>query len=323
MKVAVLGAGAVGCAYGYLLFQGGHDVVLLDVWREHVEAIRGRGLRVQTASGAGAIADVRIAATTDVKAARDAEAVLVLVKAFSTEAAAAGLAGRLRPDAIVVTLQNGIGNDAALARRLGPDPIVQGSTTVGAEIREAGVVRVVDATLRGESLTTLGRPADRRRAAVCERLAGALSESGLPAVVVDDVRAVLWRKMAMAAAIGPLCAILGCTVDDALARAPALDLLRRTFAEIIAVAGAEQVALDPDELWSHAVKTFRAIGPHPPSLAVDVARSRPTEIEAQLGEVQRRGRAAGIPTPASDVLTAVIRAKAPPPPRRTNGSPPP
>jgi 2-dehydropantoate 2-reductase len=308
MKLAILGAGAVGCAYGYLLSQGGHDVVLLDVWREHVEAMRDYGLRVQGTDGE--LPAQPVTATTDVAAVEDAEAVLVLVKAFSTDAAAARLAGRLRPDAVVVTLQNGIGNDAVLARRLGADAIVQGSTTVGAQIRGPGRVSVVEATLRGESVTTLGRPSHAPHAAACERLAGALEQARLPTVVMDDVRAVVWRKMAMAAAIGPLCAILGCTVADVLTRPPALDVLRRTFGEIVAVARAERVEFDADELWAHALATYRAIGPHPPSLAVDVERGRPTEIEAQLGEVQRRGRAAGIPTPASDVFSAVIRAKA-------------
>lgn len=308
MKIAILGAGAVGSSYGYILAQGGHEVALIDVWTEHVEAIRDHGLRVQSATGE--LPAQPIAASTDIATVDGAEAILVLVKAFSTDAAAAGLVGRLRSDAIVVTLQNGIGNDAVLARRLGPDPVVQGSTTVGAQMRSPGLVNTAEATLRGESLTALGRPASPDRAAACERLAEALSQARLPAVVMDDVRSVVWSKMAMAAAIGPLCAVLDGTVADVLDRPAALALLRRAFDEITAVAAAEGVALDPEAVWTRAQDTYRSIGPHPPSLAVDVARGRPSEIEAQLGEVQRRGAAAGVETPVSDVLTAVIRAKA-------------
>jgi 2-dehydropantoate 2-reductase len=306
MKIAVLGAGAVGCAYGYLLARGGHDVVLLDVWTEHVEALREHGIRAR--SDDGELPAQPVTASTDVAAVDGAAAILVLVKAFANDAAAAGLVGRVRPDAIVVTLQNGIGNDAALARRLGSDRVVQGSTTVGAQMHGPGLVGVVDATLRGESLTALGRPATARGAEACERLAAALREADLPAIVMGDVRSVVWRKMAMAAAIGPLCAILGGTVADVLSRPPALEMLARTFGEIVAVAAAEGVTLDHDELWSAALETYRSIGPHPPSLAVDVARGRPTELEAQLGAVQRLARSSGIETPASDVLSAVVRA---------------
>ena len=188
---------------------------------------------------------------------------------------------------------------------------MQGSTTVAAQMRGPGRVSVAPATLEGRSLTALGRPASAEHAAVCERLARALEQASLPTLVLDDVRAVVWRKMAMAAAIGPLCAILDCTVADVLDRPEVLDLLRRTFAEIVRVAAAEGVALDAEQLWSDALETYRLVGPHPPSLAVDVAGERPSEIEAQLGAVLRLGRSAGIATPASDVLATVIRAKAP------------
>jgi len=308
VKIGILGAGAVGCAYGYLLQRGGQEVTMVDVWPEHVDRIRGSGLQVE---GAGGTSIARIDATTDASELHDAEAVLVLVKAFANDAAGAALTAALEPGAIVVTLQNGIGNVEVLARRLGRERVVQGSTTVAAQVRGAGRVSVADATLGGRSLTSLGRPPSARHAAVCDRLARALEQAALPTVVLDDVRAVVWRKMAMAAAIGPLCGILDCTVAEVLERPPALDVLRRTFAEIVRVATAEGVALDAEQLWSDALETYRLIGPHPPSLAVDVSRGRPSEIEAQLGEVVRRGQAAGIPTPAADVLTAVIRAKAP------------
>ena len=308
MRIGILGAGAVGCAYGYLLQRGGHDVTMVDVWAEHVDRIRGSGLEVEAA---GTTQVARIDATTDPLELRDVEAVLVLVKAFANGAAGAALAAALGPGAIVVTLQNGIGNVEVLAGSLGPERMVQGSTTVAAQVRSAGRVSVATATLEGRSMTSLGRPTSTDHAPVCERLARALEQAALPALVLDDIRAVVWRKMAMAAAIGPLCAILDCTVADVLERPPALEVLRRTFAEIVRVATAEGVGLDAEQLWSDALDTYRVIGPHPPSLAVDVARGRQSEIEAQLGEVVRRGRAAGIPTPAADVLATVIRAKAP------------
>jgi 2-dehydropantoate 2-reductase len=310
VRIGILGAGAVGCAYGYLLQRGGQDVTLVDVWAEHVDRIRGGGLEVEAA---GRTQVARIDATTDPFELRDVEAVLVLVKAFANDAAGAALAAVLDPGAIVVTLQNGIGNVEVLARSLGPERVLQGSTTVAAQVRGAGRVSVATATLDGRSMTSLGRPASADHAPVCERLARALERAALPAVVLDDVRAVVWRKLAMAAAIGPLCAILDCTVADVLERPPALEVLMRTFAEILGVAAAEGVALDAERLWCDALEIYGMIGPHPPSLAVDVLRGRQSEIEAQLGEVVRRGQRAGVPTPAADVLTSVIRAKAPPP----------
>jgi 2-dehydropantoate 2-reductase len=309
MRIAIVGAGAIGSAYGFLLAQGGHAVVLLDTWREHVDAIAEHGLEIDGEDGWTRTA--RLAATTDPTLVSDAEAVLVLVKAFATEEAARSIAGFLDPGAIVVTLQNGIGNDARLAGVLGSGPVVQGSTTVGAQVLGPGRVSVAPGTRRGQSLTSLGRPASPDAAAGCERLAAALNAASLPAVVLDDVSSVVWRKLAMAAGIGPLCATLDCSVAAVLERPAAGAVLRQAFDEIVAVAAAEGVELDAGDLWSHALETYRSIGPHRPSLAVDVAQGRATEIEAQLGEVQRRGVAAGIATPASDILATVIRAKAP------------
>ncbi len=308
MRIGILGAGAVGCAYGHLLRRGGHKVILVDVWAEHVDQIRRSGLMVE---GAGEVSIGRIEATTDPAALAGVEAVIVLVKAYANDEAGVALANVLGPGAIAVTLQNGVGNDAVLARPLGPERVLQGSTTVAAQMVGPGRVSVAQTTLDGQSLTALGRPASTEHAAVCDRLARALEQASLPSVVLDDVRTVVWRKMAMAAAIGPLCAILDCTVADVLDRPPVLDLLRRTFTEIVRVAAAEGVELAAEQLWSDALETYRVVGPHPPSLAVDVARGRPSEIESQLGAVLRRADSAGIPTPVSDVLVTVIRARAP------------
>jgi 2-dehydropantoate 2-reductase len=122
VRIGILGAGAVGCAYGYLLQRGGQDVTLVDVWAEHVDRIRGGGLEVEAA---GRTQVARIDATTDPFELRDVEAVLVLVKAFANDAAGAALAAVLDPGAIVVTLQNGIGNVEVLARSLGPERVLQ------------------------------------------------------------------------------------------------------------------------------------------------------------------------------------------------------
>ncbi len=252
----------------------------------------------------------RPAASTEFAAAASAEAVLMAVKSFSSVTAARALAPVLSRGAAVITVQNGIGNDARLAAVLGAGPIVQGSTTVGAEIEGPGRVRLVPGTARRESATVLGRPADPAAAAVGERFAAGLQAAGLPASVVDDVREAVWRKAVFAAAIGPLCATVDGTVADVLARPPALALLRRAFAEIVAVARAEGIGLDVDEVWDQAMTTYRSIGPHRPSLAVDLARGRPTEVDAQLGEIRRRGAGAGIATPVCDVLATLIEARA-------------
>ena len=186
MRIAVVGAGAVGSVYGALLARSGHEVTLVDVATEQVDAINRDGIVL--AGAGGDEPSVPAAASTDAAAVGGAEAVLVLVKAYATGAAARSLAPHLGEDAIAVTLQNGLGNDRALAAVLGPDRVVAGATTVGAELLGPGRVAAAPSALEGGSLTSLGAPpAGSPARAAAERLADALNGSGLPAELRDDV----------------------------------------------------------------------------------------------------------------------------------------
>ena len=159
MRIAVVGAGAVGSVYGALLARSGHEVTLVDVAAEQVDAINRDGIVLAGAGGDEPA--VPAAASTDAAAAGGAEAVLVLVKAYATGAAARSLAPHLGEDAIAVTLQNGLGNDRALAAVLGPDRVVAGATTVGAELLGPGRVAAVAVGARRRLAHVAGRAARR------------------------------------------------------------------------------------------------------------------------------------------------------------------
>ena len=309
MRIAIVGAGAVGSGYGALLARAGAAVTLIDVWHEHVAAIARDGLRLE-----GEDEPVRVAATGDPAAAAGADAVLVLTKSFATGAAAAALAPHLGDDAVAVTLQNGLGNDRALASALGRDRVVAGATTFGAELLGPGHVRLAPSAAGGRSLTSLGAPpAGSAAGARVRELARALESAELPVEVRDDVEAVIWRKLALTASAGPLCGLLRRTVADVLAHEATRSVLRRLFDEVVAVARARGVALDATELWAHALATWEGIGSHPPSIAVDIAAGRPTEIDALCGEVARLGEAAGVATPVNAIVAAAIGAGEPQP----------
>jgi 2-dehydropantoate 2-reductase len=310
MRIAIVGAGAVGCAYGALLARAGTDIVFVDPWREHVAAIDAHGLTVQL-PGAGSWV-VPATATPDPAGARGAEVVLVLTKAYSTAEAGRQLAPHLDADAVAVTLQNGLGNDRALAEAVGRERVIAGSTTVGSEVLGPGRVRLTPSAADGRSLTSLGLPPAGTSAHTrVVELAATLEGAALPVELRDDVAAVIWRKLAMTASIGPLCALMRCTVADALAHDAVRVVLRAGFDEVIAAAQAQGVDLDGEELWRHALATWEGIGPHPPSIAVDVASGRRTEIEALSGAVAEVCAQAGLEAPVSALTAAAIRAGEP------------
>lgn len=306
MKVAIVGAGAIGSTYAWFLARAGHEVAIVDVRRDHVEAIARKGLVAELPGGLEA---VRVTAATDPRRLPEAELILVATKSFATEEAARAAAPLAGEATWVATVQNGLGNDRALAGVFGPRRVLPGSTTVAAELAGPGRVRVAASTAAGRSTTSLGPPRGAPELIDCVRaLCDELTAAGLPAEALADVDLVIWRKLALAGSMAPLSAVLGLTVADTLANPAAASLLRRLVEEIVAVARACDVGLDLDEVWRLCLATFETVGPHRTSMAVDVAEGRRTEIEAMCVEVARLGRERGVPAPVNEVVGDIVRA---------------
>lgn len=296
MKLAIVGAGALGGVVGFYLAAGA-DVTLVDPWEEHVAAIAARGLSCER-DGAAEVRAVR--ATTDPAAAGPADAALVLVKArqmaWATEACRLALA----PDGVAYTLQNGVGNREALAAALGEMRAGQGVTALGATLLGPGRVRHA-----GLGHTTLGAAPDPARAAA---LAALLARCGLPASVEADVEALVWGKLVVNAGINALTALLR-VPNGALAEAPAARaLLEAAVAEAAAVAAARGVALPYPDPAAHVLAVARATGANRSSMLQDALRGAPSEAATINGAVAREGARLGVPTPLNAALAALVAA---------------
>jgi 2-dehydropantoate 2-reductase len=292
VELAIAGAGAMGSMFGGYLARAGHAVTLVDVDEEHVGAVRDRGLVLRSPDGTTDTIAVR--ATTD--AARDlsrVDAVIVLCKGWANGDVARSIRHAVGPSTWIATLQNGLGNDRALAAVLGPGRVLPGTTTAGAHRASPGVVDVSPITSEGRSLTQLGPP--RGAAGVPEGvgpLVDALSSSGLPCEALPDADVVIWTKLAMAATAGPITAAMDATV-----------------AEMMDSAAAEGVRLDREAVWAHAVRTYEAVGHHWTSMADDFRAGRRSEIDSFCIEISRRGAELGIATPTHDTIGRVLVAR--------------
>ncbi len=310
MKVAIIGAGAIGSTYAWRLARAGHDVGVVDIWREHLDAVAREGLVAELPDGSADA--VRVAAVEDASRLGVADLVIVATKSFATVEAGRSAALCAGAETWVGTVQNGLGNDAKLAAVLGVDRVLPGSTTVGAEMAGPGRVRPNRGVVAGQSMTSFGRP--RSEAAVPDAvhaICRELGAAGLPAEALEDVDLVVWRKLCLAGSMAPVAAVLRSTVGGVMENEAARGLLRRLIAEIVAVGQAGGVALEGDEIWGHASEVFATVGHHPPSMAVDVAQGRRTEIDAFCVEVARLGAEHGVPTPVNDVVGELIRALEP------------
>lgn len=309
---AVVGAGAMGSVIGGHLALAGHSVTLVDVRRDHIDAIRTEGLVMRRPDGTAST--VRLDATVDPSAdLRPVDVLLFMCKTFATVDAARSVAHALAPGGVAVTLQNGLGNDRRLAEVFDADRVIPGTTTVGAESVAPGVVLMAPATAEGRSLTEMGPPrtvevsGDADVPSAVRDVAADLTAAGLPAEALPSADTVIWSKVAMAASMAGLTAALRRTVADVIGEPTAWALWTDMFEEVVAVAAAAGVDLDVAALRNRCVDTYTSVGPHITSMAADVVAGRRTEVDALALGVAEEGRRVGVPTPVNDVVGRIVK----------------
>jgi 2-dehydropantoate 2-reductase len=291
MKVAVMDAGAVGCYYGAMLARAGHEVVLIGR-RSHVDAVNAKGLRLETRAFDE---QMPLAASTEPGAVRGADLVLFCVKSTDTEAAAAQIAPHLAPRALVLTLQNGVDNDARVRSVLPSHDVAAAVVYVATEMAGPGHVRH-----NGRGELVIG-PSRRG-----EEVARHLEAAGVPTQISGNVRGALWAKLILNCAYNALSAITQLPYGVLVQGTGVGDVIRDVVAECLAVAKAEGV-----EVAGDTEAAVRAIAQTMPSqyssTAQDLARGKLSEIDHLNGLVVRRGEALGVPTPANRVLFVLVK----------------
>jgi 2-dehydropantoate 2-reductase len=305
MRFGILGGGAIGSTFGGYLALAGHEVTLVDPWREHIEAVRRDGLVLR---GPESDRVARPSATSDPAELAPVEVLLVSTKGFATEAAARSVAHAVPGDATVITLQNGIGNDRILAEVFAPEQVAPGTTVVGAQMLGPGVVSVSARTVEGGAETHLGPPGTVDE--VPERLrelAAALTAAGLPTEALANARRLVWEKLVLSCSMTTASAVVQRTVGSFWGTAEGREIVRAMFDEVLALAHAEGVELDPDETWAQSAAVLDAAGDVYTSTSVDVMAGRQTEIGTLSLEVARRCEELGLDAPVSRTVGRYVR----------------
>ena len=307
MRIVIFGAGSLGSLLGALLDRA-HDVVL--VGRDpHVSAVRDGGLRV---TGVDSF-EASPAATTD-GTGLDADLAVVTVKAYDTDAAARDLA--TGDVGAAVSLQNGLGNEEALAAGL-QCPIVAG-TTHGALLSEPGVVewtgrgavavgnwRISDGDDDPDAGGREDDGGDATDSDPASRTAKAFRAASIDAAVDRDIRHRLWTKLAVNAAINPVTALARIRNGWAF-EGPTAAYAERAARETAEVARAEGVDLDADAVVEEARRVARRTADNQSSMSQDLAAGRRTEIDAISGVVAERADEHGIDAPVNGLLCALL-----------------
>jgi 2-dehydropantoate 2-reductase len=292
MRFAIFGVGAIGGYFGGRLAQAGEEVAFI-ARGEHLEALRTKGLRVDSINGDFVLPAVT--ATDDPSRIGAVDVVLVGVKTWQVPAAAESMRPLLGEDTLVLPLQNGVEAPAQLAKLLGREHVCGGLAKIISYIAGPGHIRHTGA----DPYIALGeldnQPSDR-----LERLRRALQRSGVSAEIPPDITAALWAKFLFVASWGGVGAITRAPIGVIRSVSQTRRMLEGSMQEIYEVADALNVNLAPDAV-SAAMGFIDTLPPNgTTSMQRDIIENRPSEIESWIEAVVRFGRDAGVPVPINE-----------------------
>lgn len=301
MKIAIVGCGAMGSVYAGLFASAGHEVWAIDRWREHIEAIRATGLRLEGASGDRS---VKIDATTDTREVGTCDLVILATKAMHVAPAAESVKVLLGKDTPVLSIQNGLGGPDAAAEILGRERVMVGVVGgFGASMKGPG-----HAHHNGMELVRLGEfggPITARLRKVEETWSGA----GFRVKVFDDIDQLVWEKLICNCAYSGPCGLAECTTEEVMNDPDLARVSAACATEAYGVAKAKGVKLGFTDPVAYVRDFGSKIPKARPSVLLDLMAKRKSEIDVINGSIPRVGKQVGVAAPVNETVTALVKAK--------------
>jgi len=315
MKIAVVGAGAIGGYLGARLARAGNEVSFIARNR-NLQAIHENGFKLILEDGSEEHAP-HVRAFQDYAAAGPQDVVLLTVKAHQVRDLLPGLRGLFGPQTVVVTMINGVpwwyfhklggpfeghrleslDPDGALAAHIEPERLIGSVVYPASELVAPGVVRVIEG-----NRFSLGEP-DGSRSERVEALSKVMMAAGFKSPVSRDIRGEIWVKLWGNLTFNPLSALSHATLQDICRYPPTRALATRMMAEAKAVAEALGVAFKIS--LEQRLAGAEAVGAHKTSMLQDVEHGRALELQALVGAVLELGHITGVPTPTIEAIFAI------------------
>lgn len=298
MRTAIVGAGALGLYYGAMLQRSGVDVHYL-LRRDYDAVVRG-GLNVYSVNGNFHLAQVK--GYRDVEEIGPVDLVIVGLKTFANNQMAGLIRPLLKEATVILTLQNGLGNEEILAEAFGPQRVLGGIAFLCSNRGEPGEVHHL-----GEGRIRLGE-FSAGLTPRSEKLAAKFRDAGVPCEAVADLRRARWEKLVWNIPFNGLSALLGQDVTDILSCSHTRELVRELMQEVIAGANGQGLSkeIKGQEFSEHMIAFTDAMDHYRPSMQIDREEGRPLELEAIFAIPLRQAAAVGVAMIRVDMLYRLL-----------------
>lgn len=303
MKIAMIGSGAAGSVFAAYLKRGGAEMYLVDRYKAHMDAIAGNGLIFRQGDEECCLKGFHTCAeATELE---KMDAVILMVKCTQTADVMPQVMSCVGEDTVVVSLQNGLGNQEALSAFVEEERIILGFGKIGTELSAPG-----ECVARPEPGTAMYFGAvkeSRRSRQVGQELERLFRLGGCQAEFVEDIRPYIWRKAISNCGYNTVGAVLGLTVGAVLRSDEGSKLVSQVWKECCDVAEALGVGSFWHEMDEERQRLLEGFADYYPSMAQDVIRRRQTEIDHMNGAVCRYGAKLGVTTPVNALLRDMIK----------------
>jgi 2-dehydropantoate 2-reductase len=297
MKTVIVGAGAMGSLLGAFLSLSGIEVWLVDIWEEHIESIRSKGLLIE---GKEKNQTIPVRATKDVASIGKADLVLFLVKSYQTEKAVSDSLVLEKEDTIFLTLQNGLGNEELIYRQADRKKVVLGVTGQGATLLGPGHI-----LHGGMGKTYVGEPDGKITDRVAQ-IARMFNQAGIETEASSHIHDLVWEKLFVNVGINALAALLGVKNGQLLDHPETLNIMEALVSEAIEVAKRKSIRIEGNPI--ERVKTvMKATRENRCSMGQDLDYRRRTEIDTINGAIVREAGRLGISVPYNQMITNLIK----------------
>jgi 2-dehydropantoate 2-reductase len=297
MKIVIMGAGAMGSLFGGFLALSGEEVWLVDIREEHIQTLVSTGITIEEGRKKQMI---RVHATTEVASIGKADLILFFVKAYHTEKAVSDALVLQNEETVFLTLQNGLGNEEAICKRVDSRKVILGVTNHGATFLGPGRIRHA-----GWGKTYIGE-LDGKVTARATQFARVFTRAGIETKVSSNIQGLVWNKLFINVGINPVAALTGLKNGHLLDYPETLRLVEALVSEAVTVAEKKGILIEGNPL--ETVKAVaEATRENRCSMGQDFDNRRKTEIDAMNGAVVREAERLGIAVPYNQMITDLVK----------------